>query len=107
MTIMEKRQSKRIVIGFKVQITSGEKTCEGMIEDLSEVGVGVITVPAGNELHFSPGEMVDLKFQPHPDETLNCQCKIKWLSKDPSHGLTTRVGMEIIDPPWDKSGYFL
>ena len=104
---MEKRQSKRIIIGFKVEITHGGENYEGEIEDLSEGGVCVTAFPAEMKFNFSPEEMLDLKFQPNSDETLNLQCRIKWIAKAPPQGLKKRIGMEILDPPWDESGYFI
>ncbi len=105
--IMEKRNSKRIFIGFDAEIIYEGSSYTAVIDNLSENGVSVITVPAKTELDFTPGATLKLKFQSHPGETLILHCKVKWSRKIPPHGLTHRIGLEIKDPPWDKSNYFL
>jgi hypothetical protein len=100
---VEKRHSNRIVIGLKAEIISDDIHYEGVIENLSEDGICVITVPTENTIDFAPGAILQIKFQFLSEETLNLRCKVKWSCKTPPHGLTQKIGMEIIDPPWDKS----
>lgn len=100
---MEKRLSKRIIIGLKAEIISGDIICEGVIENLSEAGIYVITAPTKTEIDFAPGTILEVKFQFLSGETLNLQCEVKWSYKTPPHSLTNRIGMKIIDPPWDMS----
>ena len=100
---MEKRLSKRIIIGLKAEIISGDISCEGVIENLSEAGIYVITAPTKTEINFAPGTILEVKFQFLSGETLNLHCEVKWSYKTPPHGLTNRIGMKIINPPWDMS----
>ncbi len=100
---MEKRLSKRIIIGLKAEIISGDIICEGVIENLSETGIYVITAPTKSEIDFAPGTILEVKFQFLSGETLNLHCEVKWSYKTPPHGLTNRIGMKIIDPLWDMS----
>jgi hypothetical protein len=100
---VEKRHSNRIVIGLKAEIISDDIHYEGVIENLSEDGICVITVPTENTIDFAPGAILQIKFQFLSEETLNLRCKVRWSSKNKPHGLTQKIGMEIIDPPWDKS----
>ncbi len=100
---MGKRLSKRIIIGLKAEIISGDIICEGVIENLSEAGIYVITAPTKTEIDFAPGTILEVKFQFLSGETLNLHCEVKWSYKTPPHGLTNRIGMKIIDPPWDMS----
>ena len=104
---MENRRFIRITSGFDVEITYKGKIYKGVIENLSENGVCIITVPAETAVEFAPGETIELKFQPHKDKTLTMHCKVKWAYKVPTHELTSKIGMEIIDPPWDQSDYFI
>jgi hypothetical protein len=57
----------------------------------------VITVPTENTIDFAPGAILQIKFQFLSEETLNIRCKLKWSCKTPPHGLTQKMGMEIID----------
>src|SRR3990167_9703709 len=100
---MGKRLSKRIIIGLKAEIISGDISCEGVIENLSEAGIYVITAPTKTEINFAPGTILEVKFQFLSGETLNLHCEVKWSYKTPPHGLTNRIGMKIINPPWDMS----
>ncbi len=108
---MEKRRFRRIFTGFNAEFISGNKSYAGTISDLSENGVGVYvkTTPVENAIDCTPGTTLQLKFQPIPGETLCLDCTVKWLhtKKSPPHGLTNSIGMEIVDPPWDQSKYFL
>lgn len=100
---MKKRNTNRITIGLKAEITSGSVSCEGVIENLSENGMFIITSPTDTVMDLTPGTILEVKFQFFSEETLKVNCKIKWSCKTPSHGLTNRIGMEIIDPPWEMS----
>ena len=104
---MEKRHVDRINGGFETEIIYEGRSYKGIIDDLSENGVMVTTLPAEIEVDFIPGSSVDLKFQPHPGETLVLKCRIKWSDKVSPHGLKHRIGMEVIDPPWKESNSFL
>jgi hypothetical protein len=104
---MERRDTKRIIIGFHVEIIYEGKSYRGEIDNLSETGVSVITSPTTTDQDFQQGATVELKFQPHPGETIVLNCRIKWSRKIPPRGLRNKIGLEIINPPWDTCGYFL
>jgi len=104
---MEKRNFKRIVAGYKAEIIYEGKSYDGVIDDLSESGVGIIISPSETTIAIPPGAELELKFQPVSGETLNLQCKVMWLRKAPPHNLAVKIGLEIINPPWDKCDYFL
>ncbi len=104
---MDKRNVDRINGGFEAELIYEGRSYKGIIEDLSETGVNVTTFPADIEVDFIPGTSADLKFQPHPGETLVLNCRIKWSDKISPHGLKHRIGMEVIDPPWKDSSSFL
>ncbi len=104
---MEKRNVDRIKGGFEAEVIYEGCSYKGILEDLSETGVRFTTLPAEIEVDFIPGSSVDLKFQPHPGETLVLNCRIKWADKISPRGLKHRIGMEVIDPPWKDSNSFL
>ncbi|MBI5409346.1 MAG: PilZ domain-containing protein [Nitrospirae bacterium] len=104
---MEKRKSRRIVAGYKAEIIYEGKSYEGIVDDLSEAGVGVVIPPSNNPPDIPPGAALVLEFQPVSGETLNLQCRVRWSYKVPPHNLTLKMGLEILNPPWDKSGSFL
>jgi hypothetical protein len=104
---MERRLSKRIIVGFKAEFVLGGISYTGVIENLSENGICVITAPAKTAVDFTPGATPELKFQTSSGKTLDIYYKVIWSNKTPSHGLTNRIGMKIITPSWDKSNIFL
>jgi hypothetical protein len=104
---MEKRDSKRITAGYKARIICGEKTCLGLIENLSESGISVMTDPGEVHVDLSPGNKFDLVFETISGEILNLHCKIKWSDTVSPHNVRSRIGAVIIDPPWEKIATFL
>jgi len=105
---LERRRFKRIKIGFRATISSRDVIFEGVIEDLSETGVNVLTYSPRSPAEYPyPVTDVTLNFQPTSGEILNLHCNVKWVDKLRPHGLQYRIGMEIIDPPWEKSISFL
>ncbi len=104
---MDRRRFTRIDGGYDAEIIHEGKSYRGIIENLSENGVCVITLPTDVPVDILPGAALKIKFQPHPQETLALNCIVRWSNKISPHGLTIRIGMGIIDPPWDKSGSFI
>ena len=99
---MEKRRSDRISIGFKAELVSGETSCKGDVDNLSHEGACVITIPTDIPIVFERDNVYELRFHLFSGDLLNLECKIKWARKTPTHGLTWKVGLEIIDPSWDR-----
>jgi len=104
---MERRRATRITGGYKVELISEGAVYTGEVENLSEDGVSVLLFPTTIPVKFEQDKLYEMKFYSFSKEALNFQCRVKWITKDSSHGLTWRVGMELVDPPWDKSNYFL
>jgi hypothetical protein len=104
---MDRRQFNRIVLGQKALLISGDITLEVVIDDLSENGVSVSTYSSKPLTEFGPETLLTLNFQPTTGETLNLQCRVKWVDKFLPHGSGSRIGLEIIDPPWEQSKSFL
>lgn len=104
---MEKRRSDRISIGFKAELISGETSYKGDVVNLSHEGACVITFPTDIPIVFERDNVYELRFHLFSDDLLNMQCRVKWAKKTPTHGLTWQVGLEIIDPAWDRVKSFL
>jgi len=102
---MEQRGQKRIAVGYKAEIICNGKRYECVIENLSATGVNIITSPT--ETDFRPQEAVELKFEPRPGETVSLKGRIMWSRKTMPHRLTTRLGLEFIDPEWNERGFFV
>lgn len=102
-----KRQHNRIILGQKALLIAGDITLEVVIDDLSEDGVSVSTYSSKPLIEFGPETLLTLTFQPAAGETLNLRCRVKWVDNLLTHGLGSKIGMEIIDPPWEQSKSFL
>jgi hypothetical protein len=105
---MEKRRSNRIIVSLKANLISGDISYAGIIENLSEEGIYIRTFPTNISTDFRLGTPVELKFQRHTEEPLNLHlyCTVKWSYKTPPHGLTTSIGLEIIDPPLEYRKFY-
>ncbi|MGE5893312.1 MAG: PilZ domain-containing protein [bacterium] len=104
---MERRSFKRIYIGLKAELIADGKLRKGVIENLSENGINIMTYSVPGENELIPEALLELNLHPDTTERLNLQCTVKWSFKNPTHGLTQNVGMEIMNPPWDESINFL
>jgi len=69
--------------------------------------VCVISYPAELNLEALEGETLELKLSTFSEETLTMKCKVSWTAKVRPHKLANRIGLEIIDPPWEKSSFIL
>ena len=97
---MERRGSKRITVSLKAERLSGTSKKAVMIENISEQGINMIAAPAKEAAKFKTGIEVKLKLRLSTGEVLNLNCKVRWsYPKAPPDGLTSSVGLEVIDPP--------
>ena len=97
---MNKRRSNRIITSLKAVLIAHGIHYEGIIENISEDGIYLRTLPTKTPGAFVPGTPVELKFQRSEGESLNLHlsCKIIWSYKTPPYGLTDSIGLEIVDP---------
>ena len=70
----------------------------GVVENLSNQGVYIRTFPAKVPIDYYPGTTLELKFQLLSGEALSLNCRVKWSIKIPPDDLTSRMGMEILNP---------
>ncbi len=104
---MDKRSFKRITAGYKASIKYGDQNGGGLIENLSESGINLLSDLADPPLHFHPGETVELSIETPSSEPLTLSGTIMWAHVIPPHNVRSTVGLKIIDPPWEKKYSFL
>lgn len=104
---MENRRSKRIAVGYKAEILYEGSSFDCVIENLSTAGAYIITVSASSVSELKPDEMLELRFEPEPGETVSLNCRIIWLKLTLPHRLTVRIGLEILNPSWEQSNFFV
>lgn len=97
---LERRRSERITINLRAERISGNETRSVFIENISENGINITIAPPEIEMDYAPGNEIDLTFLLPSAETVDLQCKIIWACKrTPPDGLTSNIGLEIINPP--------
>ncbi|MBI5196548.1 MAG: hypothetical protein HZA10_09515 [Nitrospirae bacterium] len=90
--------SKKIV-SFKAELSSDSVAATGFIENLSSDNIIFVKAfPASKSLNLTPGETVNVKFQPDSGKELCLNCKVKW-AFSPLHNLTQNFWLEVADPP--------
>lgn len=107
--MLDRRRLKRIVMGFRTEITYGDKNCVGTIVSFSEEGLGVYVEysSTANVIDFVPATKIKLEFQPSPEQILHLHCEIQWSqTQDNPYAVTTNIGMEIIDPTQGYKEFF-
>jgi hypothetical protein len=97
---MERRRSERKTVHLKAERLSGNERHAVFIENISEHGIHIITAPSDSASDFPPNTPLDLRFQLSSGETIELHCIVRWShQKTPPDGMTSSIGMEIIDPP--------
>ncbi len=104
---MDKRRAKRIIAGYKAEITFEDKTYDGVIENLSASGASLTIRDQEKDLNFTLGETLKLQFEIQPGEMLSLNCTIKWFTKSPALGRINSIGVQIQDPNWEECKSFL
>ncbi len=67
----------------------------------------MLTDPVEPDFDFLPNEPIELKFKAHTGKTVVLKCTIMWSSKIPPDNVRHRIGLKILEMPWDKFDYFL
>jgi len=97
---LERRRSERITINLRAERISGNETRSVFIENISENGINITIAPPEIEMDYIPGNEIDLTFLLPSAEIIDLQCKIIWAyERTPPDGLTSSIGLEIINPP--------
>ncbi len=96
---MEQRRFKRIRVNLKAEHISVNVRHAAYVENLSEEGLFIQTVPGEGLAHFTSGKKVELEVQLLSDKTIRLNCEVRWVYENPPDGSSCCVGMKIIDPP--------
>ena len=92
---------------MRAEIIIHGKSFRGVIEDLSETGANIITDPVEDASVFVQGAEIELKFRPLDDEIIVLNCKIQWIHMAYPGTQIYKVGILLVDPPWDESCCFV
>ncbi len=101
---MEKRRSKRKPVDLlKVEVITDDVNYSGVIENITEYGMHLITASKKSEAALVPEKILEIQFSPPVKTKANLFCEIRWvhINKTPIHGLTYRMGMEVVKYPTD------
>ncbi len=96
-------------VQFPMHLIIGDKRYAGNIINISTTGVAmyVNTHFPEKTIDCKKGEILTLELQPPLGKLIKLKCQIKWLRfQHYSEGLTTSMGMEIIDAPADFINLF-
>ncbi len=99
---MERRQVQRKKSRIEVELISEEIRCSGFIENYSERGISFETDSTdllSQSTRFAPGSKFQVKFQIESGDLITLNCKVIWSFKTAPHGLTKKIGMEVVFPP--------
>lgn len=103
---MEKRGSKRVEGRHRTEIIYKNNTYAGVIENISWSGTNVLTDPLDPEVVFKPDELLDLKFLSPAGDTVILKCIIIWASKIPPSNERNRLGLQLLERPWNEIAFF-
>jgi len=98
---MEKRRSARKSVSLDARLTVNETNSTGFIENICEHGLHLITASWKSKSCFIPERIIELKVQNASGSEACLNCEVRWvhINKTPIHGLTYRMGMEILNQP--------
>jgi hypothetical protein len=98
---MEKRRSERRHVKLDARIAANGADSSGFIENICEHGVHIITASGKKVASFVPETIIKLNLQNHSGSKACLDCEVRWvhINKTPIHGLTYRMGMEILKAP--------
>ena len=97
-SVSEKRVHYRNIVRLKAVLTFEGISYVGMIENISEHGLYMISLPIRHKIDFRTGSIHEMKLRTLPGQSVLLHCKVQWAYKTPPYGLTNSVGMEILNP---------
>jgi hypothetical protein len=100
---MEKREFERKNIGIEATVMLNGNAYQGYIEDASTNGLHVIAVTGTTIEQFVPEAKIELRLSNSPDGDVRLKAEIRWvhLNKTPIHGLSYRMGVNVMPPRSD------
>jgi len=95
---MEKRRSERKNVGLDVKLVGNGMSSSGFVENICEHGLHLITASGEISSSFIPETVLELTVMNPSGKRTNLSCEVRWvhINKTPIHGLTYRMGMEIL-----------
>ncbi len=99
----------RKFVKFPSDLIVGDNRYDGNIINISVRGVAMFvnTHFPNATIDYKTREILTLEIQSPLGKLIKLKCRIKWLRfQNYSEGLTTSMGMEIIDPPADFINLF-
>ena len=96
---MDARKHKRFIVSLEAELLFRDDHIACSIENISEVGIYLITSYSKAVTDLPPGTSLELTVKFPNGESQHLNCKVKWQYKTPPHGVTNSMGMEIVDPP--------
>lgn len=98
-SVPEKRDCQRNIVNLKAVFVYKGTSYIGLIENISECGLYMVSLPSKSAISFDQGAIHGLKLRNQCGELMKVQCMVQWFYKTPPYGLTVSVGMEILDRP--------
>ncbi len=88
-------------VSLDAKLISNGVRSSGFIENISEHGLHLITASGKTRSSFIPETVLELTVQNPSGSKANLNCEVRWvhINKTPIHGLTYRMGMEILKQP--------
>ncbi len=98
---MEKRRSERKKVSLNAKLITNGVSSLGFIEDICEHGLHLITASRKINSSFIPETVLELAVQNPSGSKASLNCEVRWvhINKTPIHGLTYRMGLEILKQP--------
>jgi hypothetical protein len=98
---MEKRRSKRKYVSLDAKLITNGVSSPGFIENICEHGLHLITASGKISSSYIPETILELTVQDPSGCNSNLNCEVRWvhINKTPIHGLTYRMGVEILNHP--------
>lgn len=105
---VEKRRSQRKSVSLDAKLVDDNENYSGLIENICEHGLHLIAAPKKNKSSFIPEEIFELKVQNASGTEACLHCEVRWvhINKTPIHGLTYRMGMEVVQQPPEYNEFY-
>ena len=101
------RASERKVVNLVAELSAGENTYSGTIENISIDGLYIqfTTEPTKSAKDFLPTTKFNIKFQLPSGDNMELECESRWINiyTEPPDSIVNHLGIQIIDPPQENS----
>ncbi|MBI4686777.1 MAG: PilZ domain-containing protein [Nitrospirae bacterium] len=102
----DKRRHKRVIDTIDAEIILGAMNYHGIVMNCSENGLYLVTATVSEAENITSRSKVKLRCHLPLKETVDLQCRVKWINrKCSSYGASFCMGMEIVKPPLKYKKY--